>query len=171
MTTPPTPVRRGGAAGTLMVLAMVATGLLAGVFYAYACSVMPGLARADDHTFVTAMRQINVAIQNPVFFASFFGAVLLCGVTAVLSRRAGRTGATRWVVAALVLNVLGFLVTTAASVPLNNQLAAASDPAHLRAGFESAWNAWNVVRALLHTAALAALGPALLRHGRRPSVR
>jgi uncharacterized membrane protein len=45
--------------------ALRAMGLIAGLFYAYACSVMPGLADADDRTVIDAMQQINEAIENP----------------------------------------------------------------------------------------------------------
>jgi len=48
--------------------AAIATGLLAGLFYAYACSIMPGLHASSDRTAVEAMQNINEAIQNPVFF-------------------------------------------------------------------------------------------------------
>ena len=37
-------------ANVVLVAALVASGLIAGLFYAYACSVMPGLARGDDKT-------------------------------------------------------------------------------------------------------------------------
>ena len=48
-----------------LAAATITTGLMAGLYYAYACSVMPGLSRTDDRTFVSAMQQINVAIINP----------------------------------------------------------------------------------------------------------
>jgi uncharacterized membrane protein len=50
--------------GTLAA-ATLTTGLMAGLYYAYAYSVMLGLSRTDDRTFVSAMQQINVAILNP----------------------------------------------------------------------------------------------------------
>src|ERR671916_3351001 len=46
------------ARGATLVAATVAMGLLAGLFYSYACSVMPGLSRTDDRTFVSGMQQI-----------------------------------------------------------------------------------------------------------------
>src|SRR5215210_6268399 len=55
---------RGGA----VVAATLTTGLMAGLYYAFAISVMLGLSRTDDHTFVSVMQQINVAILNPWFF-------------------------------------------------------------------------------------------------------
>ena len=54
------------------------TGLIAGVFYAYAVSVNLGLAAQPDASYVAAMQAINERIENPLFFASFFGAACFC---------------------------------------------------------------------------------------------
>jgi len=58
----------------LLGSAIGTTGLLAGLYYGYAVSVMPGLHRASDQTMVEAMQEIDRAIQNPVFFISCLGA-------------------------------------------------------------------------------------------------
>ncbi|RAJ64292.1 putative membrane protein [Streptomyces sp. KhCrAH-43] len=141
--------------------AAVTTGLMAGTFFIFSCAVMPALGRSDDRTFVEVMQNINDVIENPVFFAGFFGALVLTAVAAWQHRRS--PGPRGWIVAALVLYTLAFLFTSAVNVPLNNALAGAGDPAHLadpaavRDRFEDAWNAWNAVRAVLCTAALALL--------------
>ncbi|MEV6396428.1 anthrone oxygenase family protein [Streptomyces sp. NPDC051907] len=148
--------------GTRAVLgaATLAMGLIAGVWYAYACSVMPALARSDDRTFIEVMQNINDVIENPVFFASFFGALLLTALAA-WQQRAGR--ARWWVFAALALYAVVFLVTAGVSVPLNDELAAAGDPARIadpaavRETFEDPWVAWNIVRGVLSTAAVVCL--------------
>jgi uncharacterized membrane protein len=164
-----------GTAGIVLGLAALTTGLMAGVYYAYACSVMPGLARTGDRTFIDAMQQINVAIQNPVLFAAFFGALACTAVACVQQRRLGRRDAMRWVTAALVFYAAGLIVTMSANVPLNEQLAAAGDPARItdpaavRHHFEAAWIAWNVIRAAVTTAAFGCLARALAVHGRGPS--
>jgi len=64
------------AANILLVITATLTALMAGLFYAWACSVMPGFARLLDREFVSAMQKTNRAIQNPIFFAAFFGAPL-----------------------------------------------------------------------------------------------
>ncbi|MCX4823463.1 DUF1772 domain-containing protein [Streptomyces sp. NBC_01142] len=141
-------------------------GLIAGVWYAYACSVMPALGRSDDRTFIEVMQNINDVIESPVFFAAFLGAPALTAIAAWQQRR---TGARWWVVAALVLCSAVFLVTAAVSVPLNDELAAAgnpariADPAGVREKFEDPWVAWNVVRGVLSTAALVCLWQAGVR--------
>src|SRR4051794_12031864 len=96
--------------GVVLVAAMVAAGLIAGLFYAYACSVMPGLARGDDKTFVEAMRGINVAIINPVFMLTFLGAPLLAGVAVFLNLG---SRSLPWVIAGFVCLVAMLLITGA----------------------------------------------------------
>ncbi|MEF9885971.1 anthrone oxygenase family protein [Streptomyces sp. P9-A4] len=150
--------RSGNGAGAVLGAATAATGLLAGVWFAYVCSVMPALARSDDRVYVEVMRNINDVIQNPVFFTPFLGAPLLVAVAA-WQHRAGR--ARLWTLAAAVLCAAVFVVTAAVNVPLNDALAAAKDPTAARAAFEAPWVAWNLVRAALSTLALGCLLRAL----------
>ncbi|MFF1295089.1 MULTISPECIES: DUF1772 domain-containing protein [unclassified Streptomyces] len=150
-------------AGSVLGAATVAMGLIAGAFYVFACGVMPGLARSDDEVYVEVMRNINDVIQNPVFMLSFLGALVLTGVAAWQARG---TGYRRWVWAGLVAYALAFLVTVAFNIPLNDALDRATDPAAAREDFEDAWVAWNVVRAVLSTMAMACLARGLVRHAR-----
>lgn len=166
----PAPAGVGWALGT----GFVATGLMAGLFWTYANSVLLGLGRSDDRTFVTAMQNINRAIQNPVFLPVFFGAFALPVVAAVRLRRHGVRDALRWTVAAAVLYGLVLAVSFGVNIPLNDQLDRAGDPervadlAAVRDDFERPWVAANLVRTVLSTAALACLGRALVLFGRRP---
>ncbi|MGH3838755.1 MAG: anthrone oxygenase family protein [Pseudonocardiaceae bacterium] len=77
-----------------------------------------------------------------------------------------------WIVAALVLNGVGFVLTVRMNVPLNDALAAAGSPdriadlAQVRASFEAAWIRWNIARAVAFTAAFGCLTWALTIYGR-----
>lgn len=157
---------------TSLVGAALTTGLLAGVFYAYASSVMLALGKFDDKTFVEVFNKINVVIVNPVFMLSFLGSVLFSIAAAVTHLRSDLRPVLLWIAVGLVLNLVSFFISAGFNIPLNNQLATATD-AHgpvdfhaLREQFETPWNAWNVVRALANTGALGALGWALILHGR-----
>ena len=144
----------------ILTLAVVTTGLGAGVYATYALAVMPGLARTDDRTFVTAFAAIDRAIVSPVFLGGVFvGAPVLLLLTAV-------TGATRrpalaWTALALV--VAATILTVVVNVPLNDALKAAAalpdvDPGPVRAAFhEGRWAASNAVRTLLEVGALVLL--------------
>lgn len=154
-----------------LVAATLATGLIAGLFYAYAISVMPALARMDDRTVVETMQRINVVIINPLFMIAFLGTVGF-GLAATAVHLGGQHRTTLvWVAVALALNVVAFVVTVACNVPLNDQLAAAgapealTDPAAVRAQFENPWVRWNIIRAVLHTLAFAVLCGALFTAG------
>ena len=153
-----------GWAGGALVVAVVTTGLMAGLFAAFSYAVMPGLGRLGDAEFVAAMQRINVAILNGWFGICFGGALVSSVLAAVLRHGAGR----RWIVAGAVLYLLVLVVTMAVSVPLNDKLAAAgtTDPHAAREAFETAWVRWNVVRTVLNTAALACLSWALVLSGR-----
>ncbi|MFC5753434.1 DUF1772 domain-containing protein [Actinomadura rugatobispora] len=156
--------------GTLLT-AVIFAGLMAGLFVGFVCGVMPGLARASDRTLVDAMQGINKGILNPVFMLMFVGSIPVIGLAALLAFRGHGREAAPWLVAALVLYVVAFIVTMAANVPLNDQLDRAGDPerihdiAAVRDQYESKWVAWNIVRALLHTASFACLAWALVLYG------
>ncbi|WP_410670151.1 DUF1772 domain-containing protein [Amycolatopsis sp. cmx-4-68] len=142
----------------VLVAALVAAGLVAGLFYAYACSVLPGLGRGDDKTFVEAMRGINIAIVNPVFLLTFLGAPLLAGVAVFLN-----PGPRPWVLAGFGFLVAMLVITAVVNIPLNNALdSGGEDYAALRASFETVWVRWNVLRALVSTAGFGCLVAAVL---------
>ncbi|RYG50346.1 MAG: DUF1772 domain-containing protein [Chitinophagaceae bacterium] len=149
-----------------LFLALLATGLCAGLFYAYSCSVNPGLAKLDNKAYVTAMQSINVEIQNPAFFASFLGSFLLIPIATWLSYN-GRFNlkCSVLLLASLVYIVGAFGVTVASNVPLNEKLALldASIASDLEIGtareaFEKSWNAWHSVRTWASVVAFALLG-------------
>jgi uncharacterized membrane protein len=153
--------------------ATIGMGLLAGLFYSYACSVMPGLHGSSDRTVVDAMQHINRAIQNPVFFATFMGAPALAVWAWLGERRRGTPRATRWVAAGTLLGGACLLVTFAFNIPLNNQLDVAGDPAHIaniaqvRDDFETPWVVWNLVRTVACVASFACLAQGMAVRLRR----
>ncbi|MER5732688.1 anthrone oxygenase family protein [Streptomyces sp. NPDC002138] len=150
-----------------LVAATVSTGLMAGLYFAFDISVMPGLGRGDDQTYVTAMRNINDAIDNGLFGLLFLGAFLATGVAAAQQQRGGRPDAARWGWTAFGLYALSLVVTAAINIPLNTQLArAGADFGAARSRFGARWTGGNIVRTVACTAALAALGRALTLHGR-----
>ncbi len=70
-------------------VAVVGTGLMAGLFFGWAVSVVPGTRLVDDHSYVQIMQQINRAIVNPLFVIPFVGTPLLLIAAAVVQWRAG----------------------------------------------------------------------------------
>jgi uncharacterized membrane protein len=166
----PTTLRSAVRALTL-ASATLTTGLVAGVFYAYAVSVNLGLAAQPDTDYVAAMQAINERIQNPLFFLTFFGAVLFLISTLAAHSPRPRSGRFWLVALACVLYIGGsFLLTVFVNVPMNEELArvaadaAAGELASARAAYEGPWNFWNGVRAVFSILAfLALVGACLLR--------
>ncbi|MFF2082039.1 DUF1772 domain-containing protein [Kitasatospora sp. NPDC058162] len=169
---PVAPVTRSKAAGPVLVGATIAMGLMAGLFFAFDVSVMPGLAAGDDRTYVTAMQHINKSIENGMFGLVFTGAFIATGIAAWLQHKAGRRQAALWAAGATLLYVVALMVTMGVNIPLNNDLAAAGDPSQIhdfaavRTHFEGTWVAANMFRTALCTAGLLALSRALVLHGR-----
>ncbi len=155
--------------GASLIAATISVGLMAGSFYIYAHAVMPGLRRVDDRTFVASFQAIDRAIINPWFIPVFIGAIGLLLLAAGL--HVGEDPLP-WILAALVLYLLTFVLTMRVNVPLNDALKAAGDPdqidvAAARSSFdEDRWARFNVVRAVASTVALGCLAWALVEFGR-----
>jgi len=173
----PLPTALGSAVRALtLASATFTTGLIAGVFYAYAVSVNLGLAAQPDADYVAAMQAINERIQNPLFFLSFFGAALflLAALAAHYRRLQRSSGRFRLIALACALYIGGgFLLTVLVNVPMNEELAhvsAGASPGELasaRAAYEGVWNFWNGVRTVFSILAfLALVGACLLREDR-----
>ena len=158
--------------GAVLVVAAMSMGLMAGVFGLYANTIMPGLRRTDDRTFIGAFQAIDRAIINPLFMATFVGALLTTGLAAALHVQDDVRSVLPWCVAAFVLYLWVFVSTIAVNVPLNDGIKAAGDPDHIddpaavRARFQEAkWIRWNLVRAVASMAGFACSVWALVEHG------
>ncbi|MFW0789164.1 DUF1772 domain-containing protein [Gordonia sp. CPCC 205333] len=154
----------------VLLLAMLCSGLMAGLFAAFAYSVMPALARTDASSSVAVMQRINVAILNPIFGVIFGGGLIVSALAAAVS---WNTNLRWWALVGLGCYLVGTLVTVAFNVPLNNQLDAAGIPSAQQAvaewsDFAASWARWNVVRTVAHLGGFAVLAFGLI--ATRPSV-
>lgn len=144
----------------ILVVTATLTALIAGLFYAWSCSVMLGFARLKDREFVSVMQKTNRAILNPVFFVSFLGAPVLLPISAYLSY--GNAPRFALLSAATVIFLTGtFGVTMFGNVPLNNALdrfelewATDEEITRQRANFERRWNNLNTIRTVTSTIAV-----------------
>ncbi|MEP6648686.1 MAG: DUF1772 domain-containing protein [Lapillicoccus sp.] len=157
----------------VLLLATLTSGLVAGVYVFDAHTVMPGLGRSSDRTFVAGFQALDRAIVNPWFMASgFLGAPVLTAVAAVLHLDDAAREVLVWVVVALVLDLVTVGITVGVNGPANDRLKAAGDAddidvATVRAEFdEGRWVRWNLVRVVLSVASFGCLAWALVLAGR-----
>ncbi|WP_101790079.1 DUF1772 domain-containing protein [Nonomuraea indica] len=137
----------------LAILAVLANGLMAGVFFAFSTAVIQGLDAAGPAEATAAMRGVNIKILNPWFLSSYLLAPIASLATGVLLLMGdGDATAGALFVAAAVVYFLGAFVPTAAvNVPLNNALEAGGVD---WAGYSPRWLRWNHLRSLACTVAL-----------------
>ncbi|WP_127783408.1 anthrone oxygenase family protein [Rhodococcus sp. X156] len=148
-----------------LVVAVVANGLLAGVFFAFSCAISLALHRVDDRSYVTVFRAINSAILNAGFLLVFALAPLAAVAAVALPHDASRNVSVPWLVAGAACSVATFVITAAANVPLNRALDAApvtseAQCTDARGHFEGRWNRWNLLRTATGVAAVALLAVA-----------
>ncbi|AZA54692.1 DUF1772 domain-containing protein [Chryseobacterium sp. G0201] len=136
----------------VLIVTAVLTALIAGLFYAYSCSVVLGLGKLSDAEYLKSMQSINREILNPVFFVSFMGTVVLLPVSTFMYR------AQNPVFILLLLATIAYLigvfgVTIVGNVPLNDQLdkfdivnSTKEGIKQMRENFENRWNFLNNIR-------------------------
>ena len=148
-----------GAFHATLTVATLLCSLVAGLLFAFAVVVMPGIRALDDDAFLRAFQEMDGVIQQnqPLFVLVWAGSVPLVIAAAGLGV-ASAAGPARWVmIAAAAIYLVGVqLPTIAVNIPLNNQLQAldvaslsADERRVARLRFEPRWNRWNVARTVL----------------------
>lgn len=145
----------------LLLITAVLTALIAGLFYAYSCSVVLGLGKLSDTEYLKSMQSINREILNPVFFLSFMGTAILLPVTTFLFK--GEQPVFLFLLLASLAYLIGvFGVTIGGNVPLNDMLdkfdingATAEAVKQMRDRFENRWNLLNNVRTVFSVISIA----------------
>ncbi len=153
----------------LMTLAAVlGSGAIGGVFFAFSSFVMPALRRLPTEQGLAAMQSINIAVIRPSFLGTFLGtAVLSLGAIALAVARWEEPEAALLATGGVLYFVGTFLVTGVCNVPLNNALEKleASD-AHAAEDWKSyvrRWTLWNHVRTVAALLATLSFSLVLLR--------
>lgn len=140
----------------IQIVAVLLTGLAAGLFYSYACSVTGGLGKLSDREYLLAFQSIDNVILNAWFFTSFMGNLVVLPLATWRSYHMSDSFSFWLLLGVTIVYVIGvFGVTMVGNVPLNNMLKdfdvnTASPQAlfSLRERFEAPWNKLNLIRTI-----------------------
>jgi len=141
--------------------AALASGLVAGVFWAFSSFIMAGLSRLTPPQGISAMSSINVTVIGSGFLITLL-VTAVASIALAIANLAAWQGSSSWLyLAACFIYLVGVVgVTMACNVPLNESLAhvdpTSAEAAAMWARFVPSWTAWNHVRTLSAFAASAA---------------
>lgn len=138
----------------LTFFTILITGIIAGLFFSWSVSVMPGLRRVSDREFISAMQAMNRAIQNPLFLTCFMGALILLVISCISFYQKPFDKDYYLLLAAATLYFTGVIgITFVGNIPLNNMIEnfridGATNEAmkKLRLAFEDKWVYLNNLR-------------------------
>ena len=140
-----------------LILATFLCSLVAGLLFAFAIVVMPGIRSLNDREFLRAFQVMDGVIQNnqPIFVLVWIGSVVALVTSAVLGfGQLDGTGRLLIIFAALAYLLGVQTPTVTINIPLNNKLQTldvdAMDETTQKAArfdFEPRWNRWNSIRA------------------------
>jgi uncharacterized membrane protein len=139
-----------------LIVAALLVAMAAGLLFAFATVVMPGLNRLTDREYIRSFQAIDGVVQDgqPVFGVVVAGSAVALAVATALSF-GQLEGTNRWmlIIAALVYVGGGVIPTVAVNLRLNNRLQtndvdALDDAAlaQIRAAFDQPWNLANNLR-------------------------
>jgi uncharacterized membrane protein len=153
-----------------IVIALLGSALIAGIFFAFSSFVMKALARVPSAEGIAAMQSINVVVLNPTFLGTFMGTAAISLLVAVIAVKGWEMPSAPWLVAGASLYLVGtFLLTGLGNVPLNTQLAAvqANDPAAIKVWehYLGRWTLLNSVRTVAAMCAALLFTVGLIQHG------
>ena len=143
----------------VLILATLLCSLVAGLLFAFASVVMPGIKQLNDREFIRAFQVIDGIVQNnqPLFVTVWVGSIVALVAATGLGFGLLQGTSRLLLISAPLLYILGVQISTfTINVPLNHKLQTlqvdAMGETALKAArlqFESRWNHWNVNRALL----------------------
>ena len=151
--------------------AVVLTGLSAGLFFAWSISVIPGIQKVVDSTYLETMQSINRAILNPAFYVIFFGSVIFLSIGSIYEFNTNKN--IFWLMlASSIFYLVGTVgVTVLGNVPLNDQLEvlnlgemASNKISTFRELYETNWNRLHLIRTVFAVASFLLSALAVFTH-------
>ena len=90
---------------TAVLVGLLGTALIGGVFFAFSSFVMKALARVPSAEGIAAMQSINVVVLNPSFLGAFMGTAVLSIGIALLAIKGWGTPSTAYYLAGALASI------------------------------------------------------------------
>jgi len=140
----------------ILALAILLTGLMAGIFFTWSNAVKPGIGKLSDIEYLTALQSMNRVILNNAFKIIFLGAIIVVALVPVFYFNLYPKNIFWLFVFTLVIYWIGvFGVTVSGNIPLNEILdktnlesITSEEIKTLRKSIEVKWNNFNLIRCI-----------------------
>jgi len=152
-----------------VIITLVGSALIAGVFFAFSSFIMKALARRPSKEGMAAMQSINVVVINSLFLGVFMGTAVMSLLLVIISIMKWELLSAPYFLSGALLYIVGtFLVTGMGNVPLNNQLAAIAVTDDMAEGiwqlYLERWTWLNTLRTICAVAATVVLIIGLVKY-------
>jgi uncharacterized membrane protein len=140
----------------LLIVAIVSTGLMAGIFFTWTNAVKPGIGTLDDINYMKAFQAMNRVILNPLFYMAFILPVLTISISTYMNFGSPKLYVFELLLISTIMYCMGvFLVTIVGNIPLNELLEntdlekiSLTELGDLREKIENKWNSFNLIRTI-----------------------
>ena len=140
----------------ILALAILLTGLMAGIFFTWSNAVKPGIGKLSDIEYLRALQSMNRVILNNAFKIIFLGAIIAVALVPVFYFNLYPKNIFWLFVFTLVIYWIGvFGVTVSGNIPLNEILdktnlesITSEEIKTLRKSIEVKWNNFNLIRCI-----------------------
>ena len=140
----------------ILALAIILTGLMAGIFFTWSNAVKPGIGKLSDIEYLRALQSMNRVILNNAFKIIFLGAIIVVALVPVFYFNLYPKNIFWLFVFTLVIYWIGvFGVTVSGNIPLNEILdktnlesITSEEIKTLRKSIEVKWNNFNIIRCI-----------------------
>ena len=140
----------------ILALAILLTGLMAGIFFTWSNAVKPGIGKLSDIEYLTALQSMNRVILNNAFKIIFLGAIIAVALVPIFYFNLYPRNIFWLFVFTLIIYWIGvFGVTVSGNIPLNEILdktnlesITSEEIKTLRKSIEVKWNNFNLIRCI-----------------------
>ena len=140
----------------ILAIAILFTGLMAGIFFTWSNAVKPGIGKLSDLEYLRSFQSMNRVILNNTFKIIFSGAIITTALLPIFSFNLYPNNIFWVFISTFIIYWVGtFGVTIFGNIPLNELLDKTSlanvsleELKTLRTSIELKWNNFNLIRSI-----------------------